>query len=51
MVDDATNSCASPKQTKQLGKNQHDEQNAKDPHGGYHVSEVKEPRMKERPDA
>ena len=32
--DDTTNSCASPKQTKQLGKNQHDEQNAKDPHGG-----------------
>jgi hypothetical protein len=27
--DDTTNSCASPKQTKQLVKNQHDEQHAK----------------------
>ncbi|KAG0530991.1 hypothetical protein BDA96_05G235400 [Sorghum bicolor] len=50
---DATNSCASPKQTKQSGKNQHDEQHAKDPHGGDSImcTEVKEPSKKERPEA
>jgi len=39
---DTTNSCASPTQTKQLGKNQH----AKEPHGGDSImcTEVKEPR-------
>ncbi|CAD6255685.1 unnamed protein product [Miscanthus lutarioriparius] len=51
--DDTTNSCASPKQTKQLGKNQHDEQHAKDPHGCDSImcAEVKEPSKKERPEA
>ena len=50
---DATNSCASPKQTKQSGKNQHDEQRAKDPHGGDSImcTEVKKPSKKERPEA
>jgi hypothetical protein len=51
--DDTTNSCASPKQTKQLGKNQHDEQHAKDPNGDDSImcAEVKEPSKKERPEA
>lgn len=51
--DDTTNSCTSPKQTKQLRKNQHDEQHAKDPHGGDSImcTQVKEPSKKERPEA
>jgi hypothetical protein len=51
--DDTTNSCASPKQTKQLGKNQHDEQHAKVPHGGASImcAEIKQPSKEERPEA
>jgi hypothetical protein len=51
--DDTTNSCTSPKQTKQLRKNQHDEQHAKDPHGGDSImcTQVKEPSKKDWPEA